>query len=294
MKITLYTDGSHDPRSKVGAFAWRALNERGKVIKTGVGYMTTHSINCVEARAISNALNQLREQHHGSEIHIHTDSDNLIRWIQDFSRKSKSKEFQSEIEIIRNLHSKGNFTLRITKVPAHKGIEHNEWCDKTAKEHLKVGIRHYEEQNKKGMLIPKLPVPSTTAQSTSSTPATISTKTYPAKKTQPASSNPATRPTPASILTIHASAKGRTWKVNLSNGQSYSGTGDTDNIDAIFQAIIHGIEQCPFGSHIKVTSNSINHENWLSGVYRAKQPRVVNWLEKITTAAQKRRITLNR
>lgn len=139
--ITVYTDGSCYPNPGPGGWAFTALggDERPFVHKSGSAPQATN--NTMEMTAILRALGSLLEDHHDNEVTLWSDSQYVIKGINEWSKGWISRGWvnaeglpvknQELWEKILNVKNRFSF-LQVRWIKGHGGHKWNEWCDKLA------------------------------------------------------------------------------------------------------------------------------------------------------------------
>lgn len=270
--------GQHVPGAKyAGGYAFRLLDHLGEPLTTGQGAEWTHGINCMELRAIRAGLQQAPV---GSHVVIHSDSFNAVNWITG-QFKAKSPQVIREVALIRDVIASRMLQVDVIKVPAHMGIEDNEWCDGRAKEvmrQLVSGAAALKAGDQKASA-PKANVagerPASLANSNAASPADTAPQAAPATPTE---------------IALHFSASGTFWRANF-GGRELNGTGTT-NVDALCRAALSALREMPRGAHVRVYSRSINHVKWLKGEFKAKSPNIIKWLAQVQRVVRDRDLTL--
>lgn len=258
MKKTIYTDGSVNPHITrdtlhPGGYAYRVLHE-DTVLSEGSGQAWTSGINRMELSAVHAALSVCPDR---SEVAVHTDSQNTLNWLTG-SWTPKHPGVTADVRGIQALVQERQLQVTFVKVAAHTGVTHNEWCDQAAR----AAVNHLLTQ----------------AVTAGAEPAPV----------QPDVADAA--PESSAAFLVHVTNRGGAWTAQFGSA-AISGQAD-DPTGAVCQGILEALRLAPVGSQVTVTTPSVNHVNWLSGTFRAKAPRVQQWLTDVRAVARERQLIL--
>lgn len=267
MKNIIYTDGSVTPQVThdglhPGGYAYRILHGAA-VFTEGSGQAWTTGINRMELAAVHAALSVCPV---GSDTEVHTDSMNTLNWLTGLWTP-KHPGVTADVQAIRNVIKDRRLSVAFVKVAAHTGVTHNEWCDQAARAAMGQ------------LLTGDVTLPSVTAEPAAPVPAPGAAVPIPVNAVDS-----------AAPFTVHVTNRGGTWTAQAGE-RTFSGEAD-DQTSAVCQGILEALKLAPVGSRVTVTSPSVNHVNWLSGAFRAKAPRVQQWLADVRAVAQARQLIL--
>lgn len=139
-ELEIYTDGSCLNNPGPGGWAAVIITEND-IIKIADGYRLTTN-NRMEMLAVIKAIDKAVELGFKS-MEIHSDSRLIVdavnqNWLKGWIKRNWRKADKKPVlnkdlwqEIVKRLT---NYNIKITKVPAHSGIEYNELCDELAKD----------------------------------------------------------------------------------------------------------------------------------------------------------------
>lgn len=138
MWVTIYTDASHTPSTDIGAWAFWAKSERGRVIKSGVFKNKVIGSTWAEMYCILNALTAVKRAWPDVKgFHIVTDSLFCVQLFNGVeTTKLQKKKYSAELELFATLTK--DIKVKIKHQKGHSGKSTmkawlNDWCDKAAK-----------------------------------------------------------------------------------------------------------------------------------------------------------------
>lgn len=140
--IEIYVDGACNNKTKVGAWSYVILSDKGIIKKCGSRKNTTN--NAMELEAVCQALSECNE----GGIMIYSDSayvvNTIIRGVMDEWKrnrwKSKKGRYVRNKKGWKQLYSllqNKNMDVRFVKIKGHSGNEYNIMVDHLAKEAVK-------------------------------------------------------------------------------------------------------------------------------------------------------------
>lgn len=143
----LYTDGGCHGNPGPGGWAWRAVDDSGRVIGERSGFEPATTNNRMELSAVIDALRWARETRPGEAITIRTDSQYVRQGITDWIRRWRTNGWRTaakkpvkNAELWRALDEiNAAVTPQWEWVKGHAGDEHNEACDAAVQEAIAAG-----------------------------------------------------------------------------------------------------------------------------------------------------------
>lgn len=148
--ITINTDASFHPKLKYGAYAFWAVCEDFKILKSGVFRKKCINSDDAEAKCIINALTVILKAHTKiKKIIVNTDSLNAIAYLSNDKYHvkryrlyhSKMNQFSTMLNDLKSEYNK-KCIIEFRHVKAHSTIKDkrsyvNEWCDREAKKQMR-------------------------------------------------------------------------------------------------------------------------------------------------------------
>lgn len=264
--FSIWTDGSVHPTAlanglKAGGCHYVVL-KGDTIFSEGSGQDDVTGINVIELRAVRLALETLPEKASAS---VFTDSRNVIGWMTG-TMKAQAPSIAAEVSALHTLAKKRGLTVTFEKVPAHRGVIYNEQCDAGAKKAMNAQLAQHDRSQAASAAEPTVP----------------NIDALPGHTTENLK---------VGTARLHVTSRGREYVADLGHVKITS-TVFVDNLDAVFAGLLAGVNRAPENTPLVVTCSSANHAHWLRGTFKAKVPRVVDWVSRIRAAAEERGITL--
>jgi len=152
--IVINTDGSCNPRAKIGAYAYYIRGDSIKITNAGILRLRTKCINICELAAVGNAIAHLLKQPAlpiVEKIIINTDSQVAIRRLTRGERPEKKPAFAAIMPrifaLLSELQQRTDAQyMEFRHVRAHANIDDaktraNHWCDTHARKTLRAAVR---------------------------------------------------------------------------------------------------------------------------------------------------------
>jgi ribonuclease HI len=140
-KYIVYTDGSSNGKKGVGGCAAIILQQYKPTVLITQFINKEIGNNYAELSGVYIAIKYIPAQ---SNITLHTDSQNVIGWLQDNWKRNK-EDIDFIVQRTLNLQEKKKIQIEYQWVKAHADNRYNEMCDKAAKEAKCSGLSRIEE-----------------------------------------------------------------------------------------------------------------------------------------------------
>lgn len=148
-EMKIYTDGGCHGNPGPGGWAYRMVDSRNRVIRSGSGFESATTNNRMELMAVISALEDLRSMNGQGQPAVVTDSEYVRRgiteWIERWRgngwRTAAKKPVKNDdlwktlYELDREIEPHWQW------VKGHAGNEHNEACDRAVQEEIRTGTQ---------------------------------------------------------------------------------------------------------------------------------------------------------